>query len=261
MNLEKQDDFGSKKKAYFSRLAVEMMSALRLHATYGLWGPEGTKADWRNVSQHCLVEAARAREFAKLIGLSAKVSSDLEIAAALHDFNKPEEIRATREGGITWETTEQASAVGDMRMRESNISEEIITLVNAVAHTSLEKTNELLQKETLTDEEIAYLIMHYIDDYTVENAWAEPAENMNGKLSNSLDKRIAKNKANERYVEIDRAGFERFGMSSYEYQLHVGEKVEQRLTNTINEKTGKNILPKELPHFIDSLIKEDIEKG
>lgn len=246
------------RQKYFTKLGLRVRPALLLHRIYRLWGQKGTRDDWRNVTTHCLVEAARAKIFADLLGFSKEVSTNLITAAALHDYNKRSEVEVGKGvTEITWESTEETSVQGDIQMRECGIPDDIIVLVNAVAHTSFQKTAELLEKGMLSEEEVAYLVMHYIDDYTIESTWAEDSEIVNGKLINALDKRIAKNKENAKYRKINEKGFELFGVSTYDYQLTLGKKVEAVLAGLIRAETLQPIVPQNLPCFIDNLIKEE----
>ena len=70
-------DFESQKQDYFSQIALEERSALRLHKEFGLLrrGASGER-EWGNVAEHCLVETARARVFAELLGLNEELSRD-----------------------------------------------------------------------------------------------------------------------------------------------------------------------------------------
>src|SRR3989338_4855012 len=97
-----EGDFEIKTRKFFSRISLGLKKALRTHKDLGgLWGPQSTPEDWRNVTRHCLIETARAEEIADILGLSPSVKKNLRLAAALHDFNKKKEIKTIKEANIS----------------------------------------------------------------------------------------------------------------------------------------------------------------
>src|SRR5438128_9887041 len=74
------------KRRFFVRTGLSARPALRLHRVAGLWERRYGVREWRNVSEHCLVEAARVTVFAGWLGLSAATTRRLALAAAAHDF-------------------------------------------------------------------------------------------------------------------------------------------------------------------------------
>ena len=95
--------FNKKKTKYFSRLAVRMRDSLKMHKTAGLWERVGDRRDWGNVSEHCLVEAARVTVFAEKLQFSDGVKKDLVFAAAMHDFFKKAEKEMSVDNKLNWE--------------------------------------------------------------------------------------------------------------------------------------------------------------
>src|SRR5579872_3195062 len=52
--------------------------------------------NWDNVTDHCLMEAARACLFADILGFDPALKKDLALAALLHDGHKRREVEAIR---------------------------------------------------------------------------------------------------------------------------------------------------------------------
>lgn len=256
---ENSEPFIDKKRQYFVKLGLQMREALKLHKKAGLWEKKEGKREWGNVSEHCLVEAARVDVFADKLNLSEDLKHDLKIAAALHDFFKKGEKEIVTSEGLTWDSFDKATAESTRLMREAGFSERIVRLANSMGHDSLFETESIVKKESLSPEEIAYLILHYVDDYTIGSDWVEPLENVGDKQINNLDRRIDKNEANPRYARLNEEGRTKFaGETTFEAQRRIDYLVEERLASLIVEKTGQNISPKELPQFIEREIQSKI---
>lgn len=115
------------------------------------------------------------------------------------------------------------------------------------------RIEEILNKPHLEEKDIAILIMHYIDDYTVNSQWASPAVvDSSGFWKNDLDRRMDGNDTNEKYEKIAAASF-------YKEQRRVGGLAEHRIARLLNEK-GVELDEKKIPEFIDLRIKAKIEK-
>ncbi len=252
----------NKKREYFIHLGLQVREALKLHKGAGLWERKEGKRDWGNVSEHCLVEVARVSVLADELELPDDIKSDLKIAAALHDFFKKGEKEIVTAEGLTWDSFERASEESSRQMKEAGFSERIIRLANSVGHGSLIETENILNQENLSPEDIAYLILHYVDDYTIGSEWAKEAEVLDDKNINDLDRRIEKNKANPRYSQLDEEGRERFqGETTFEAQERIGHVVEKRLSSLLNERNRELSSPKELPQYIDQKIDNKIESS
>ncbi|MBI4778926.1 hypothetical protein HY797_00545 [Candidatus Falkowbacteria bacterium] len=165
-------------------------------------------------------------------------------------------------GKLNWELYEKSGEAQTKYLVEAKVKPEIISLVNSVAHSSLVDMEKLLEKDKLTEEETARLVMHYIDDYTINADWAKPTEkDQSGREKNDLDLRLDKAEANPRYDQINKDGLGRFreNETAYQAQRRIGHDVEERLARLIKEKTGETINPKELPTVVDQEIKSKIE--
>lgn len=238
---------------YFVRLGLQMRPALELHQRAGLWErtPEH-KRDWGNVSEHCLAEAARAEVFGDLFRLPAALKEDLKIAGALHDYFKRREKEITREGGGTEEAFAKAETESLRRMTEAGFSERVIYLASGTGTVESIKvvTPQLLAKSQLTDDEIAYLALHYIDDYAIGSDWVTPATTLpDGTVVNAFDRRM--DDLDVRYPELKAEGFN-------DFQRDIGHQVEERLAQILSERTGLQVSPKQLPETIEQGLKERI---
>lgn len=241
------------KREYFIGLGLEMRSALKLHKAVGLWDRalEG-KRDWGNVSEHCLVEAARAEVFADLLGFPHDLKKDLKIAAALHDYFKKREKQIAREGDNTENAFAKAEAESLRLLTEAGFSKRVIYLASSTGSVESIKieTPRLLGKPQLSEDEIAYLVLHYIDDYTIGNDWVMPVEALpDGRIVNAFDRRM--NDLDIRYPELKAEGFT-------DFQRNIGHQVEGKLAKLIQKRTGREIDPKLLPELIDLKIKNRI---
>ncbi len=249
-----KDPFEEKKRIYFSKLAMRMRGMLRLHKSEGLWDrviKDGKpKRDWGNVSEHCLVEAARAEVFGELLGFPDDLRNDLTKAAALHDFFKKREreiARAAKTGGndvVGSYSDAEKKAVSEMQ--GAGVDSRIIRLADSVGGTDepMRETKRILDKEgELSEDDIAFLIMHYIDDYTIDSRWVSP---IGEDSKNDLDRRIANNRI--RYPEMPEA---------LDEQERVGHLIENRLSAILATR-GTSVEPLKIPEFIDDRIRERI---
>ncbi len=257
-----------RRREYFARLCMTpgVFSAFRLHAEAGMWKerPEPQQRSWRNVSEHCLVEVARVNVLASRIGLEEQVTSDLRIAAALHDLMKDNEIHLLKAEGSSYATYAKASEASNAVMRQAGFSENIIRLANSVGHESLEETQRILTKTELDPYDKAYLLLHYIDDITRGSEWIDPVETNGDIRRNELDRRIDKNEVNAQpggyYAGLNEEGRKYFfGETTFEAQRRIGMLVEERIAVMIYETTNQKIPPKELPEFIDAGVREGID--
>lgn len=255
-----ENPFDEKKRHFFSSLALEIRDALELHKQEGLWQRVGGKRDWGNVSEHCLVEAARVRALSEKFGLPETVSQSLLTAAGAHDFFKKSEKDIVTREGLRWDSFDAAAREAEQRLRDAKLSEETIRLVGSVGHTSLLETEGLLRKADLDDDDIAYLVMHYVDDYTVNAEWAQAADQTDAGARNDLDRRMDKNEANARYKLLDEEGRTYFnGETTFQAQRRIGHAVEERLAAVLSERSGEKIDPKQLPQVIDADVRARIE--
>ncbi len=248
--------FEAQKRQYFINLGLRVLPALRAHKAVGLLerNEDGEKS-WRNVTEHCVVETARAEVFSDLLGLSSDLKADLMMAATLHDFYKKKEQELIRTHGLHWESFEKATEESTDILKASGFSERVVWLANAVGHDSLEATEQILQKDELSADEVAFLILHYIDDYSIGSDWAESTEVVDGLVLNTLDRRIDYNIGKPQNSQLNEDGREIFGgRTTFEVQREVGHGVEARLTSLVNGQQNQHITEKDLPVYVDSLL-------
>ena len=195
---------------------------------------------WKNVLDHEIMEAKRARICAQLLGLSESIRDDLVEAAARHDFYKREERKISQALHHAMRADALAKNKAIEALRKARTSERIIRFIDAVGGSpdALEEMERLVAEPELSEEDLACLVMHYIDDYTIDSSPVTPATTN----ENDLDRRIARNRI--RYPE--------FG-DEHDEQERVGHRIEQRLSELL-AKRGISVEPLKLPEFIDQKI-------
>lgn len=169
--------------AFYSDLATKNLGFMRIHHAAGqiaklkgLDDPYEETTSWRRPTQHCLVEAAGSIVLARLLKLSPSDTSNLFVAALVHDANKRPEIEALKKAESEGKSVNETDAINDkmhaiskQRLKDANVSEESIRLTEAVAHTSLDQFVHLNSENEMTiNEQVAVvgMAMHYLDDIT-----------------------------------------------------------------------------------------------
>lgn len=260
---------------YFLAIAKKHERELQLHEVDGkLWEKDASGKDWSNVTEHCLIEAARADIFSELLCFSNEVRGDLASAALLHDFNKKHEIELTREdiaiGGDGLAGVRRAEEDAKKTLREKGFSEKIILLLTNITgdREDLLQMMRILNLKSATEEDIARLVLHYIDNYTRGSSWVEPAvlDVSLGKRINDLDRRSERNAENPTYEKMNAEGIRLNsgdsvldGMTRFESSAFVNHLIEKKLADLING-CGVNIEdPLNIPEIVDERIKNKIK--
>lgn len=275
--------FQHTKTAYFASLGMQETDAFRMHQKQGLWdraeNKEGVmQRDWGNVSEHCLVEVARVRVLTDMLGLDEAIAKDTSTAAALHDYFKKGEKELMVANGLSPEAYSEAGKQSAEGLRGAilgpdsqprGFSERVVWLAGSVGHETVPTAELIANKPDKTDEDLAYLTMHAVDDWTMNAKWANAAEvGDDGIVRNDLDRRMDAASANPRYAVLRdhiltgvdgqpyRGGIE----GAYDAQRRVGHEVMGALTDAIRERTGGevNINPVDLPVYVDNVIKQHI---
>lgn len=257
----KGDDFELKKTKYFASLGIRVREALKLHQSQGLLEKsEGTR-EWGNVSEHCLVEVARVEVLADALNLSPELKHDLMVSAAIHDALKRKELELIASRPSPWQGSVEASKLSSDTIRQAGFSERVVRLEGAVALEPIPEVELMLRQSKLSDEDVAFLIQHYVDAYTVNAEWVQPKTTKDGAtVINELDRRIDKNESNPKYKILNEEGRKYFsGATAYETQRRIGHDVENALTNLIRQHQGIDLEPLDLPEYIDQKIRENIE--
>jgi len=266
-NLEKEE------RDYFIALAKTCEKELSMHENPGkLWEKDGE--DWSNVTEHCLVEAARVGALADMLGLEGEVREKLISAAALHDFNKKEEIRLTHEdiaaGGSGRRGVLVCEENNEKILKGAGFSEAVISIARHVTGDPEDVyfIKDILDAPNLSQEGLAHLIMHYVDNYTKGSSRAEAASYEDGRGVNDIDRRNKMNSSNPAYKKMNEEGlilnqnhpfFK--GMTRFEAAAALNHLIEKKFAD-IMKKNGLDIEnPIGIPQFVDERIKGNIKKG
>lgn len=250
-----QDIDRKTKTHYFQELSLKTRKSLALHKNQGgLWDKENP---WRNVSQHCLVEAARSEVFTDLLGLPDDIKSDLRLASSGHDFNKRNEIEGVSQNMAS---VSESGNQAETWMRETGINGRVIVWIRGLEDSRLLEAEKIALKESLSSDDIAYIVMHYLDDYTINSQWVTPANvDDNSRRVNDLDRRIDRLETNPKYAQLNEGGRTIFnGETTFKAQRRVGHLLEQTLTRLINQRQGTDIDPLDLPEYVDENIRQRI---
>lgn len=265
------------RRQHFVALARQHPDAWRMHHIneqfHTIEGVNGIPA-----VRHCMVQAARARVLACLLRLDLITTNMLVKAALLHDSFKAHEVRYMRAVGPSWDSYDFAQQMAQQSWRQTRLfSEGVILIASSVAHESLVDMLVLAEKArlygvgSLSPFEIAQLAMHYLDDITVEDQWAEPADGS----SNIISVRMRRNASNPRYARLNeqgrtmlRAEAAKRGLphflhqeTTYAAQEWVGYLVQDLLADLVGARTGGiAIRSVDLPVIIDNIIRQELNK-
>lgn len=132
---------------------------------------------------------------------------------------------------------------------------------------TLIEVKKLLDAEELTEEEIARVVMNYVDGYTRDAAWAEAAFEEGGSYLNDVDRRRMKTDGNPNYARTEAEAQEQFGKHDFfggkksaQALADVSHIAEKKLTDMIEQRSHIKIDPVRLPEFIDQCIREKIDQ-
>ncbi len=241
--------FPIEKQKYFMTLAFKMRKALGMHKLAGLFD------DWTNVPAHCLLATARVEVIGKLLKLDDELIHDMMVAATLHDFGKKLEKEIVTIAGPTWKAFEYANSISTLALKNAGFSQRIIRIASASGHGSLIETVEIVTSIEPSDEDLACLIFHYVDDYTINDKPVTPFSD--GK--NDFTRRMENNVANKRYKILDEEGRIHFsGASTFEAQERIGRRVQEKLTFLMIEAEGDMIAPNYLPEYVEEILNNEI---
>lgn len=247
------------KTRFFARLGLTLRETLRLHRAAGLWERANGARPWRNVSEHCIVESARAAVLADLVGLPDASKRSLIVAAALHDCFKRIEVETG--ASASWDRSAGAAADAEKRLRAAGFADEVVDIASAVGHASLRATEERLRRAALSFLDLACLILHYVDAYTIDSRWTVPAAaDGGGATVNDLDRRVERSRANPRYARLEAEAATRLGETISAAQRRIGRLVERRLAELVGERTGVPVDSLDLPVVVDDEIRRRIAR-
>ncbi|MDO8626465.1 MAG: hypothetical protein Q7K39_03365 [Candidatus Magasanikbacteria bacterium] len=146
-------EFEMAKRKFFSDFALAHLSQFRIHQSGGILGKENR--DWRNISEHCLVEAVAADTIAAATGANREI---LVAAALLHDWFKRREIERT----CATNPAQMGASLADIEKADRVALEKfgVAPVVIDLAHANILAAGdaEYLGSRTLEEK-----IMHWID--------------------------------------------------------------------------------------------------
>lgn len=211
----------NEKTRFFSEFAAGMKSDMRTLQSGGVLGKDAKEAGWRNVSEHCLVEALEAQILAEKLGLDP---DKLKKAAVIHDWYKRREIELVEKHGPT--AHDSTIAEDAELLHTMGYDDQVIKISKSVGHSALSQ----MESKDVTLEE---MVMHYIDDITANTDIV------------MLEQRMEKNEKNIKLQKLDEM------TPFFARQREIGKKIE----SIIASKLGIDP-PEELPNF----IKKEIER-
>lgn len=228
----------------------------------------GERGVWGNVTGHCLIEAARVSVFADILGFSAELKKDAMSAALLHDGHKRQEIAAIQEEMSNGGSGRNASMAATKKyledLAEKGVSKRVIRFIGFAGGMpeALFAVKDILNSESPRDEDVAAIIINYIDAYTRNDEWAEPA--VQG--TNDVDRRVEKNKNNPNYKKIGEE-ISRIlqsvpffsGMDSFEAMAAISHDVGKKLSELIIQKSGVQIASLNLPEEVDKILRTHLK--
>jgi len=219
---------------------------------------------WKNVTGHCLIEAARACVFGDLLGFDHELKKDFALAALLHDGHKKQEIEAIQEemrrGGSGRAASMSATDVYLKELSAKSVPQRVIQFIGFAGGMpeALFAAKDILDQGTATSEGLAALLIHYIDAYTRNDEWTEQA----AENQNDLDRRAEKNKKNQNYTKINdeitdilRSHPFFSGRNGFEAMVVIGREIEKKLSPLISMRLGVPIEPVKIPETIDGLLR------
>ena len=265
----------NKKTGYFAKLALSVLRGMRMHKNPGgLWERRDGKRDWGNVSEHCLVVVARVDALGDMLRLSTRTKRELKLGACLHDYHKKHEVLAMKAsvhaGGDGMDVSNTADGAGAMKLRAAGWSDSIVEIATGCGGKPPEvfAMDDVLEKEFWDDHDLARLILHYVDGYTCDSNWVQPAvEREDGTRMNEVDRRTAKNLTNSTYQKQNLRLVPFFdelpkfrGRGAIENEGIVCHMIEQRLSAVIADANkGVAIDPLDIPEMVDNVIRERME--
>lgn len=251
-------EINKEKAQYFSSVALRNFKSARMLWAGEVIGKNRQGLDvWRNVSEHCVVQAAACGELARALNLSQEGVKNLELAAMAHDWDKKFQSTELRrinqqiasgemteeEGGkVKYDFVEESEKHSVNGLRQKGIPEEIIRIASADGHPALPR---MMSPDCTIEEKI----LHYVGSITDESRIVP------------LDERIDNLERNERYKMMNEYGLKvpwTGGKTLYWVQREVGHQIEKELTKRLiassnlnngwQERLSKD--PTQLPNFI-----------
>jgi hypothetical protein len=257
-----------KKRMYFASMGLSVSDGLALHRLSGQL--QRGQDSWRNVTEHCLAEVARVDVLARWIRLPEAMIREIKMGSFLHDFDKKQEIIATKNADKQGESPLIAARVeqekGDTLLADDGFSNRVIRFASSAGGDApqLIEVQNILNQTNLSDSDWAYLLVHYVDDCSVGSDWVRPKDD--NRRVNIIDYRAEENKAKKTYTKISMEIGEKLigtpfeGMNNHDAMSLVSHQIERRLAQRILERTGEVVDPLDIPEKVDQKIRESIEQ-
>lgn len=253
-----------RKVSYWQKVGLYVREGYKMHRVTGQLdrGPN----NWRNVTEHCLVQVARSETLSRWIGLPEDMILNIRMGAILHDFDKKQEItvtlQANRTGMSPLAAVRAEEKKAEILLTTAGFNDRVRRLTSASGGDApvLFEAQRILDQDTLSDDDLAFLIVHYVDDCSIGTDWVLPTQ----ESRNIIDYRMQQNKAKIDYNIIGqeiacalsphpKLG----GMHNLDAASFVSHQIEQRLAQRIRETTGEEIDPLTIPETVDQKIREE----
>lgn len=267
--------YEGKRAHYWARMALSVREGLMMHKVSGQI-PRARKTQerpWENITEHCLVQVARGETLGRWIGLPEDLITEIKNADVLHDFHKAPEILAMREatavGRSPLAAVKLEQETDERLLRSFGFSSRVIRLAGSTGgHAAqLIETQRILDQETLSDDDWAYLIVHYVDDCSIGSDWVLPSKvDASGRRVNIIDYRAEENKTIyhqiSQEIRQELASHPKLGgMDTHDAMSIVSHEIEKRLAERIFEKTEERIDPLLIPEVVDQKIRNTIKQS
>ncbi len=217
---------------YFSDFALRHMREMRILKKGEILGKDNQA--WRNVSEHCLVEAVIADVLAEAMNASEEQRKRSVQATLLHDWYKRKEVEAMKEhGGV--DGHEKAASEELKLLKEYDVAENLKKLIHSNIPDSAD--SEYLLSRTLEEK-----IIHFADAI------------LRGTVITDFHDRMDHKNQNPKMIAYSESLRERFGGKSLlEFQIQVAEAEQREFEDAIGIDQGT------LYDFIKTKIQERID--
>lgn len=253
------NEFKQRKFKFFQRLCLHLKPYLELHKNP--WGQFDyykqadwtLKRSWRPAVKHSIVVAERSLVLARLLWLEENLVWRIQIAWSVHDFNKLIErnivLANTEQMWSWWYAYKNAEDQSSEILKKYINDPLIIKLVHWIGQFSFAEQERIMAQapESVTAEEILFIIINYIDDISDSDNWCD-YDAVTIRARNNW-KKLAYQKANEEWRQHLN------WRTIYEMQEIMWNKKQEFLSGFIRRRTWIDIDPKSLPLIIDAIIK------
>jgi hypothetical protein len=234
----------------FRHIGAIVADSFALHAEENLITAD-PKDSWENVTAHTLTQAARTQVLCQALGLSEDIVHDAVQGAFVSDVTKRTEMERLGTGLPVRQVFSDMRLITENRLRGSGYSERVVRFAGACGHGAISEASNLVAQDELSDEDLAWLVVRYTDDYTIDDTWAGTVDSDG---NNALDRRIDRNIANPDYRVLNEIGYSFFATeTTFTAQRRVGHEIEDRLARELAAR-GLIVTPREIPQYVDGIV-------